>query len=186
MIGKKSKCHFGQTLPRDRRGSMTYFHDRRVSWSRARIWTERKGKAEEKFTGKGWSIPLYKFAVRLPSFSVWSHTCRERRCAAPRYNEPGKPVAFARARAYEQIDSFPPCVLVCYIMRNRALHFPSSELSRCRCGLFANINRSCLLLLFPSLASSFLLHLSLSPILKSYWIDRRIIIITHTRVIIER
>lgn len=84
------------------------------------------------------------FAAGLPS-SVWSrntaHTCQERRCAAPRYNEPGKPVAFARARAYVQIDSL--SLYLCVTLCEPRAAFPLIELSRCRgCGLLANINSS--------------------------------------------
>lgn len=79
------------------------------------------------------------FAAGLPS-SVWSrntaHTCQERRCAAPRYNEPGKPVAFARARAYVQIDSLSLylCVTLC-----EPLHFPSSSFRAAAAAVYSQI-----------------------------------------------
>lgn len=134
----------------NRGGSMTYFHDRRNDCAFPdRDGPRRSGggtrEARRTFTRKGWSPGVSNFAAgRLPS-SVWSrntaHTCQERRCAAPRYNEPGKPVAFARARAYVQIDSL-SLYLYVTLCEPRAA-FPLIELSRCRgCGLYANINFS--------------------------------------------
>jgi len=119
------------------RGSMTYFHDRRNDCAfpdrgglqRSGGGTGRKDAAS--VYEKGMKSGVSNFATGLPS-SVWSrntaHTCRERRCAAPRYNEPGKPVALARARAYVQIDSL--SLYLCVTLCEPRAAFPLIELSR--------------------------------------------------------
>lgn len=130
-------------------GSMTYFHDRRRV-DDARFLIERGDHLDE---AKGWTSGgehlrerdevsgfISKFAVRLPSFSVWSRTLVGKGDARlRRYNEPGKPVTFARARElYVRTDRFVPsvylCVTLCETARcispHRSFHAAAAAYSR--------------------------------------------------------